>query len=188
LPPISGIFPFPKAGEPSQQPTNKRTFPTSFQILAQIRWRGTPPPYFNPIRLQPTPYDPMLRASAEGRNPKMAKTRHAPGQITRVHSRNRLYVLSSPLYHHSRLFSKHFAGCFALQPTTLEECEESCSHALSEGWHSLLSRVSLEARTPISSGLLTYVRATDLIHEENIKFGSLEKIKCSSGLDDLSAN
>jgi hypothetical protein len=44
----------------------------------------------------------MLRASAEGRNPKMAKTRHAPGQITRVHSRNRLYVLSSPLYHHSR--------------------------------------------------------------------------------------
>jgi len=32
-----------------------------------------PPPGFDPIRPQPTRFDPMLRESAEGRNPKTPK-------------------------------------------------------------------------------------------------------------------
>jgi len=60
----------------SQKPVNQQT-----KGLRQLPSKSSadfgggvpPPPYFNPIRSQSTPDDPMLRASAEGRNPKMRK-------------------------------------------------------------------------------------------------------------------
>ncbi len=39
----------------------------------------TPPPYVDPIRPQPTQFDPMLRDQAEGHSPKMEKPSLKPG-------------------------------------------------------------------------------------------------------------
>lgn len=67
-------FLVPEVGEPSHRPANKRTSSTSFQIVLPISVEGgTATPYVHPVRPKVTQCHPRLRASAEGRNPKMRK-------------------------------------------------------------------------------------------------------------------
>jgi hypothetical protein len=71
-------------------PNKQKDFVNFLSNLLPISAVGTPPAYFNPIRSQPTPDDPMLRASAEGRNPKMRKPGMSRVKSLVSHSHTRL--------------------------------------------------------------------------------------------------
>jgi hypothetical protein len=87
----------------SQQTKGLRQVPSKF--FCRFTTGGTPTPYVDPIPPKVTQHDPRLRASAEGRNPKMRKPGMSQVKSLVSHSHTRLCVLSNPLYHHSGLFS-----------------------------------------------------------------------------------
>jgi hypothetical protein len=67
------LFPSQKSGSIAPPQETKGLLQFLSKFCCRFRWGGTPTPYVHPIPPQPTPLDPMLRASAEGRNPKMQK-------------------------------------------------------------------------------------------------------------------